>query len=303
MADFALIDCIGAANIDRKLVPLGTLVAGSSNPARQHEAFGGVARNIAENLARLGTRVALTTAVGGDAMGRDLLAQARSLGIDTRRTLVADGPTGTYTAVLDERGEMVVAMADMALCGQLTPGIVAPRGVPAALRVADLNLPQSTVAALLAAARDGAPLVLVAVSEPKMAHLPQDLHGLRLLVLNRGELRGRTGRDTSTADGLLAACRDVQAQGARDVVVTLGAHGVAHTTPDGIAHLPAPQARVVDVTGAGDAFAAGACWSLLRERDDLGAACRRGLKLAAVTLACAQTVCPSIDAHFFSQDS
>lgn len=302
MADFAVIECIGASNVDRKLVPLGQLAPGTSNPARQHESFGGVARNVAENLARLGVRVALTTAVGDDAMGRALLAQARSLGIDTRRTLVADGPTGTYTAVLDERGEMAVAMADMALCAQLTPGTVAPRGAPAALRVADLNLPPSTIAALLASAMEGAPLVLVAVSEPKMAHLPEGLHGLRLLVLNRGELQARTGRDTSTEAGLLAACGDLQAQGARDVVVTLGAEGVVHTTPDGIAHLPAPHASVVDVTGAGDAFAAGVCWSLLRAPGDLALACRRGMELAAATLACAQTVCPSIDAQFFSQE-
>jgi pseudouridine kinase len=55
--------CIGAANIDRKLRPAAALLMGTSNPARQEESFGGVARNIAENLARLGADVALVTAV------------------------------------------------------------------------------------------------------------------------------------------------------------------------------------------------------------------------------------------------
>jgi pseudouridine kinase len=57
--------------------------------------------------------------------------------------------------------------------------------------------------------------------------------------------------------------------------------GVFHTTRDGIARLPAADVRTVDVTGAGDAFAATVCWSLYQGSDDLKLACRRGLKLAA----------------------
>lgn len=45
--------CIGAANLDRKLRTLAPLQLGTSNPASAEEVFGGVARNIAENLTRL----------------------------------------------------------------------------------------------------------------------------------------------------------------------------------------------------------------------------------------------------------
>ena len=84
------IACIGAANLDRKLRSLATLTMGTSNPARQDESFGGVARNIAENLARLGAPVSLTTAIGDDSSGRALLAHAEAAGIDTRGTLKLD---------------------------------------------------------------------------------------------------------------------------------------------------------------------------------------------------------------------
>ncbi|MDB5934408.1 MAG: pseudouridine-5-phosphate glycosidase [Massilia sp.] len=293
------ISCIGAANIDRKLRPLGPLAMGSSNPAQQHESFGGVARNIAENLARLGAPVTLTTAIGGDASGRAMLAHAETAGIDTGGTLkVDDACSGTYTAVLDERGEMVVAMADMALIDALTPQFLASRRrAPSALTVADLNLPADTVAALLAEARDGAPLVVVAVSEPKMARLPQDLRGLRLLILNQGELAARTGAPASTDLEIAAACATLQAQGAQDLIVTRGAAGVCYTSAGTVKHLAAPRTHIVDVTGAGDAFAAAVCWSLFNGSDDLEAACRRGLKLSGMTLACAQTVCPSLGAN------
>jgi pseudouridine kinase len=291
--------CIGAANIDRKLQTLDAVAMASSNPARQHESFGGVARNIAENLARLGAPVALLTALGNDSAGHALRAQAQAAGIDMRGILQLDGASsGTYTAVLNHDGQMVVALADMALIEALTPGFFATRRqqrTGAALIVADLNLPLDTVAALRHdALLDRVPLVLVAVSEPKMARLPGDLRGVRLLILNEGELATRAGRALHGEADLAAACRELQAQGAQDVIVTRGARGACHTTAGGISSLPAPDARVVDVTGAGDAFSAGVCWSLYRGSDDLALACRRGLHLAGLTLACAQTVCPQL---------
>jgi pseudouridine kinase len=289
--------CIGAANIDRKLRPTATLAMGTSNPARQDESFGGVARNIAENLARLGCAVELITAVGSDAAGAALLAQAEGASIDTRGTLKAAGASGTYTAVLDDQGEMAVALADMALYDQLTPAFFASRRqqrAAAALVVADLNLPMESVAALVAdAGSDRVPLVLVAVSEPKMARLPQSLSGVRLLILNEGELAARVGRALDGEAALADACREVRAQGVRDLVVTRGARGVAYTLDAGVAYLEAQAAEVVDVTGAGDAFAAAVCWSIGRS-DDLALACLRGLQLSALTLACRDTVCPAL---------
>jgi pseudouridine kinase len=90
------------------------------------------------------------------------------------------------------------------------------------------------------------------------------------------------------------ACLDLQADGAQDVIVTRGAQGVMFTTPDGLRSLAAPAVDVVDVTGAGDAFAAAVCWSLYSGATSLDLACHRGLALSAMTIGCAQTVCPQL---------
>jgi pseudouridine kinase len=133
------------------------------------------------------------------------------------------------------------------------------------------------------------------VSEPKMQRLPASLHGVRLLILNAGELAARAGRPLDSDADLAQACREVQAQGAQDVIVTLGARGVLYTCPNGtVEHLAAPPASVVDVTGAGDAFAAAVVLSLHGGANDLALACRRGLQLAAMTIACRETVCPQL---------
>jgi pseudouridine kinase len=296
--------CIGAANLDRKLRASGPLAMGSSNPAGAVESFGGMARNIAENLARMGAKVGLITAVGLDSSGSALLAHADAAGIDTHGALTLDdAASGTYTAVLDHDGQMVVALADMALYDRITPAVLGLRRqqrASAALIVADLNLNRDAVETLQQdAARDGVDLVIVAVSEPKMNRLPDSLGGVRLLILNRGELAARLGRALESDDDLAAACGELQAQGAQDVVVTLGPRGVLFTTPAGAERLEAPPAEVVDVTGAGDAFSAAVVLSLQDGANDLALACRRGLALASLTVACRETVCPQLTSETF----
>jgi pseudouridine kinase len=195
---------------------------------------------------------------------------------------------------------MLLALADMALYDTISADFLAEqsaRRAPPALTVADLNLPLESVAALLQdAARSGVPLVIVAVSQPKMARLPADLHGCRLLILNQGELETRIGAPIRTDAEFAAACATVQAQGAQDVIVTRGGAGLFYTRDGAPGQLAALEAKVVDVTGAGDAFAAAVCWSLFQADGDLALACRRGLKLSTMTLECEETVCPWVGA-------
>ncbi len=158
------------------------------------------------------------------------------------------------------------------------------------------------ISALLDSARnDHVPLIIVAVSQPKMARLPADLSGLRLLILNRGELEARAGRALPTEADVRAACNEVRAQGAQDVIVTCGSQGVYHTRDGELVWLAAHQVEVVDVTGAGDGFSAAVCWSLYQGSDDLTLACRRGLKVAAMTLESPETVSPVLAADVLDE--
>jgi len=290
--------CMGGANVDRKLRAIAPLHMGSSNPARQHESAGGVARNIAENLARLGLPVHLLTAVGRDAAGQSLLDQLQALGVDSAGSLQApDEATGSYTAVLDPQGDLVLALAHMALTERLDAAFLrqtAPRRAAASLVVADLNLPRDTLDGLRAEARlRDQRLLLVAVSEPKMSRLGTDLRGVSLLVLNRGELQALVGRDLPDEDALAQAWRELRDAGLQQLVISDGARGVWFSDGDALAVLPAPAldpAAIREVTGAGDAMTAGIAAGLHRDPEDLRGACALGLRLAALTLQSDATV-------------
>lgn len=107
--------CVGGANVDRKIQTTGQLQFGTSNPAESSQSCGGVARNIAENLGRLGCDVGLMTVVGDDPEGEWLLEYTKAFADITPSQSLAESTTGTYTAVLDLEGEMAVALADMSI--------------------------------------------------------------------------------------------------------------------------------------------------------------------------------------------
>jgi pseudouridine kinase len=290
--------CIGGANIDIKCRIAGPTVMGSSNPGTTVLAPGGVARNIAHNLAMLGVDATLISVVGRDVFGAQLLAATAAAGVDTKGVLRTADATGTYSAALDARGQLILGVAAMEILERLTPRRLAAasaRLAGANLLVADGNLPPATLDWLVGFAADrGLRLALEAVSVPKGGRLKRLLTAGRplfALFCNRDEAAALTGRS-----GLRAAATRLHERGVRHVGIGLGRRGMF--VSDGaqrriVAALPA---RVVDVTGAGDAAVAGTLYGLLRGHD-LAAAARYGQAAAALALACAESVNPSLSAR------
>ena len=291
----ATVVCIGGANMDIKCRIAGRTVIGSSNPGTTVLSPGGVARNIAHNLALLGVRTALVSAVGNDAFGAQLRAVTTAAGVDARAVLRSAGATGSYCAMLDAKGELIVAVAAMSLVEQLTPRRLAVQRVRLAsadLIVADSNLPMNTLDWLMGfAAERRLRLAIETVSVRKGGRLKRLLEGgrpLYALFCNRAEAMALTGRTT-----LPAAARRLHERGVRNIAIGLGRCGMF--VSDGERHRTVPgfPAAIVDVTGAGDAAVAGTLYGLLRG-DDLATAARYGQAAAALTLACDQSVNPAL---------
>ncbi len=281
------IACIGAAHIDRIARCRGEFVMGASNPVTVGASSGGVARNVALNLARLGRHAKLVSVVGGDEAGRGLVAELQTGGVDCGDIAELNGrATASYTAVLDKAGELICGLADADIYDALTPDrlrAVMPGLAAWPLWAIDANLPQETIGALAEAKPEGVRLAGLAVSPAKAVRLAPHLGLFDMLFANRAEASALTGE----ADALAAAAA-LQARGPELVCVTLGAEGVAVAAEAGGETYPAPETTPTNVNGAGDAFAAAMLDGLMAGAP-LGRAVARGLSAAGLTAASPET--------------
>lgn len=292
---------IGGANVDVKARSAVPATQHTSNPGHGSMTPGGVARNVAENLARLGTRTHLIAAVGRDALGDNLLAQTSAAGVRVEFVQRSDRPTGTYTAILDSDGELIVAVADMAATDELGPEHVNQAReviVTAGLLVVDGNLGRSALEhALDLAAAAEVRTILEPVSVPKakvVSTLITTERPLFAVTPNRDELTALTGLPSRTDRQLRLAADSLHRRGVQHVWVRLGEQGsllsIASSEAIQIAAVPT---TVEDVTGAGDSSLAGFCHALI-EGKDLVEAARFGHAAAALTIASSHTVRPDL---------
>ncbi len=287
---------VGGANVDMKARSTARATASTSNPGQTTMAPGGVARNIAESLARLGDHVHLISVVGRDPLGDNLIEHTAAAGVRVEHVARIDGATGTYTAVLDVDGELLVAIADMAAIVELDPErLQSARDViaTAGLVVLDGNLRRDTLDYALDLAADTRAIV-EPVSVPKAAAIKDALDSRVFAVTpGRDELAALTDLPTRTTRQVRVAAEALHARGVRIVWVSLGEQGSLLSTPDGATAIPALPTTVTDVTGAGDSMVAAFCHVLLDDGTPLEAA-RLGHAAAAVTIASPHTVRPDL---------
>jgi pseudouridine kinase len=303
----AQVVCIGGACIDRKYRLLAEAQFGTSNPAHARRSFGGVARNVAENLSRLGVDAALISVVGLDENGIALVEHAKRAGIETS-LMIRDSNyvTPEYGAVLSEQGDLIVGIADMEAIDAIRLSDVEKywETIAGAQWIfVDCNMSGEIVAWCIERARSSSvKLAIDAVSEPKVCRLPEDLTGVDLLVLNEKEaavylyedleaFRKRTPTERALA---------IRSRGAQAVLLTRGAIGLVAASAQETAELPGLRAACVDETGAGDALIAGTMYRLLAG-DSFVEAARVGSLAAGLTVESSSSVLADLSAAYLEE--
>ena len=220
--------------LDRALTE-GAHLGGRSLGSR----LGGGAANTGMALAFAGNDTVLISSLGGDALGRGLLAQLKESGLDTSHILTLNSPTTRSIVMIDGRGERTIV--NLERCVDPDPGRLAP--IPADVLYVRSRAPG--LAALLRAKAAQCRIV---------AHIPPlDAGGLpaHILVGSASDMPGEVLSDP------FAKGREIAGDILEWVVVTKGADGAKAYGATETISLGAPKVKAVDSTGAGDAFAAG----------------------------------------------
>ena len=291
--DARRVTVVGGANTDICGRPAQALIRRDSAPGTVSVRHGGVGRNIACDLARLGLRKRFVTALGDDSFGISVREGCRSCGVDMSLTRTVPGARSpVYLYLSDEKGEMDAAVSDMELMAALTPAYLRSRLDEiddADAVVLDGNLPAETIAFLCENLR--APIVADPVSTAKAPRFASVLGRLAAIKPNLLEARALTGKQSpeDCAEALLRS-------GVGSVFLSLGAKGLLAASGEERVLLPCERTELVNATGAGDAATAAVVWAMVRGLD-LAAAARAAVMAGAIAAASEEASPPQLRAE------
>jgi pseudouridine kinase len=281
---------IGAAGVDIVGRVRRDLQLGSSSPAIIRSTFGGVARNVAENLARLGQTVMLITAVGHDTAGERLLSQVSLAGVDVSYTLRTEQyPTGAYLAAVNDRGQVQIALDDMRAIAEITPSYLSEHAAlfkEASMVFVDANLSRQALGRVVSLARRaGIPICADPTTAILAERLRPHLSKLALITPNSSEAGVLCDRQLNPMDEeqTVEAAKCLVSQGVDIAILTLAEYGVCYATSQTSGKLPAIHTEIVDPIGGGDALTAAVLFGLLNDIP-LDDAIRLGVSAATLTL-------------------
>jgi ribokinase len=267
---------LGALNVDRLYQAERVLVGGEMAVDELPAVPGGSAANTIYGLAKLGVSTGFVGVVGDDAEGKMLVQDFQKVGTDTSQIKVKpEVKTGSVLCFIDKLGERSL--------------YVSP-GVNTLLTMDDLDLTYIDRAKMLhlsSSADDRQFKMSVELVErlalstklsftPGALYVAKGLKALRpvlsktyVLFINQREIEELTGKDFKTGAEI---CLE---QGCRIVAVTLG-KGVGYKDTTATSYIRDAKndytvesesksaTSVLDTTGAGDAFATGFLYGLLK---------------------------------------
>jgi pseudouridine kinase len=279
---------IGAAGIDIKGQAGAPLVPGSSIAGTIRSTSGGVARNVAENLARLGEKVVFLSAIGDDASGIRVKNRLVDAKIDISHLIVTKNfRTAAYVALFDKHKNPIYSIDDMNILESITPRVIyRKRNLVrnAAMIMIDSNLSEKTIASIIKQAMiKDVPVVADPTSTSLAPKLKPYLKHFYMITPNANEAEILSGQVIRTRQQAIRAAKKLVEFGVDIAIITLAERGVVYATDDTSGHIPALTSRVVDLTGAADALTGAMLFGILNEFS-IDEAVRLGASAAALTL-------------------
>ena len=294
---------IGAVFVDVKGFSQGNYLPEGTNIGDVQVSPGGVCRNVAEDLARLGIKSRFVSMVDDNALGRDVLDGLNALGLDTSHVIAAPRSMGMWLAILDENGDLRGSVSRQPDFSALEAHLAA-EGDALVAECRSIVLGYDTTDGITAAMLDLAekhhkPVYGLVGNMGVILRHPEYLRRSACFICNESEaerLFGKPLAGLTPEEALQMLVQESRNAGISAMVVTLGPLGavyVDHRSGE-FGRAPAHSVAMVDSTGAGDAFFTGTVAALNRGAP-LSQAVRVGTELAARTLQVAGSCCPRAD--------
>lgn len=248
---------VGSINMDLvltcdRLPQAGETVAATSCT----EVSGGKGANQAVAASLAGGQVRLIGRVGDDAFADRLRVGLTDQGVDCEHVDLTDNcESGLAVIGVGANAEnqiMIVPGAN----GRLTPADILRHSQVIAncdVLLLQLEVPVETVLAAMGIAKQAE---VRCILDPAPVAVPwtDELLNVDLVCPNETEASLITGQQVDSVDDAKKVAAQIQARGAKNVVITMGHQGCVVQMEDVSHHIAAPKVDAIDTTAAGDAF-------------------------------------------------
>ena len=273
---------IGGANVDYIATSKEKLKRRFSNTGTITYTYGGVIRNTAENLARLGNHCTLMTAIGNDDLGSKLREHLLSLGV-TVYSSSSDLPTASYIAVNDEKHYLDVAICDSRIMETVTPKFLKKHDKFIQEHdsiIMDANLTQETIDYLFETYKDKK-FICEAISPDNIKKYTKHLKNIYLLKCNIHEAQALMNHKFGERD----LVGQMLVKGVKNIVVSNKSNDIYYGRDSrDIGFVKVQEVKeFVNSNGCGDALFAGTIDYMLQGRK-LKEAITFGNDMARITL-------------------
>ena len=259
---------IGGAVADITGFSSNILIPNDSNPGKIKFSSGGVGRNVAENLARIDCNVELISAFGDDVYAQGLKSKCLEIGVNIEHSLYSSVySTAIYMSINNQDGNMVLAISDTAIFDEISPKFIASKQSileDADCIIVDTNLSKETLD-YISLNFSHKPIFIDLVSTSKSKKASSILDRFHTIKPNLIEAEHLSQLKYQSAEDLKLMLKTFINNGVKQVFISQGESGCFYGNAYESGTFSTKKKKVINSSGAGDAFMAGLVFGFLND--------------------------------------
>jgi pseudouridine kinase len=263
--------CIGGALIDELFHAHDEMLLSTTNMMTAKKSPGGVARNIAHQLAFLQVPVQLICVFGNDVESSWMKDVCTSIGVKLDASITTKAMAGKYTGIINKDGSLFTALLSNSLDYLITPEYLQKQQSllqTASYILAETNLTAQAIQWIIHFCNQyNIPLIIETVSVPPAKKLVNlDLNNVYMITPNEDELFAVCNNNHSTESECI---NELFERGVQNIWLHKGAQGSVLFNKNETVVLHSHKINVEDCTGAGDSSLAGWIFGKHLQKNDL----------------------------------
>lgn len=301
---------IGTVFVDVKGFPEGTYIPAGRNAGNIEEVHGGVARNVAENIANVELRPTFVSLVDESGSAKAVVEKLKRHKINTDYVKATADGMGTWLAIFDHTGDVVASISKRP---NLMPmvDVLKEHGEEIFKNcdtvAIEIDIDKEIVKEALDWAEKYKKPVYALISNMTIAIERRDfIKRTACFVCNEQEAEMffyENLKDLEPEEMAKTLSKKIKAAGINSMIVTMGGRGAAYASSDGSYGVCQPKnVSVIDTTGAGDAFFSGVTIGLTYGKT-MAEACEIGSRMAASVICTKENTCPRFLPEEFGLES